>query len=139
LWYKSKQLKKRIDLTRRAGGRRPGAVFKAHRLLYHSTLGLRLIKKKKKTWSGAWLLPARHSLHWHCEWDQIVFFNCLDLHHKSLNSGQRQYKSRTCKRRFDPTLRAGSICCSPRGIPCTGTAGGIKSSSLTALMCTTSR
>ena len=26
-----------------------GLVFKAHRLLYHSTLGLRLIKKKKKT------------------------------------------------------------------------------------------
>jgi len=25
-----------------------GLVFKAHRLLYHSTLGLRLIKKKKK-------------------------------------------------------------------------------------------
>ena len=28
-----------------AGG---GLVFKAHRLLYHSTLGLRVIKKKKK-------------------------------------------------------------------------------------------
>ena len=25
-------------------------VFKAHRLLYHSTLGWRVIKKKKKTW-----------------------------------------------------------------------------------------
>ena len=25
-----------------------GLVFKAHRLLYHSTLGLRIIKKKKK-------------------------------------------------------------------------------------------
>ena len=25
-----------------------GLVFKAHRLLYHSTLGLRAIKKKKK-------------------------------------------------------------------------------------------
>jgi len=25
-----------------------GLVFKAHRLLYHSTLGLRLIKKKKR-------------------------------------------------------------------------------------------
>jgi len=24
--------------------------FKAHRLLYHSTLGLRVIKKKKKVW-----------------------------------------------------------------------------------------
>ena len=27
-----------------------GLVFKAHRLLYHSTLGLRVIKKKKKYW-----------------------------------------------------------------------------------------
>jgi len=27
---------------------RSGLVFKAHRLLYHSTLGLRVIKKKKK-------------------------------------------------------------------------------------------
>ena len=28
---------------------RDGLVFKAHRLLYHSTLGLRVIKKKKKS------------------------------------------------------------------------------------------
>jgi len=28
---------------------RGGLVFKAHRLLYHSTLGSRVIKKKKKT------------------------------------------------------------------------------------------
>ena len=28
---------------------RGGLVFKAHRRLYHSTLGLRVIKKKKKT------------------------------------------------------------------------------------------
>jgi len=27
---------------------RDGLVFKAHRLVYHSTLGLRVIKKKKK-------------------------------------------------------------------------------------------
>ena len=27
---------------------RGGLAFKAHRLLYHSTLGLRVIKKKKK-------------------------------------------------------------------------------------------
>ena len=33
---------------------RGGLVFKAHRLLYHSTLGLRLIKKKKKCgWAKA--------------------------------------------------------------------------------------
>jgi len=28
---------------------RGGLVFKAHRLVYHSTLGLRVIKKKKQT------------------------------------------------------------------------------------------
>jgi len=28
--------------------RESGLVFKAHRLVYHSTLGLRVIKKKKK-------------------------------------------------------------------------------------------
>jgi len=30
------------------GAFRGGLVFKAHRLVYHSTLGLRVIKKKKK-------------------------------------------------------------------------------------------
>jgi len=34
----------RINVQRFRGG----LVFKAHRLLYHSTLGLRVIKKKKK-------------------------------------------------------------------------------------------
>jgi len=29
---------------------RGGLVFKAHRLLYHSTLGWRVIKKKMKAW-----------------------------------------------------------------------------------------
>ena len=31
---------------------RGGLLFKAHRLLYHSTLGLRVIKKKKKKYAG---------------------------------------------------------------------------------------
>ena len=30
---------------------REGVVFKTHRLVYHSTLGLRVVKKKKKTLS----------------------------------------------------------------------------------------
>jgi len=37
---------------------RGGLVFKAHRLLYHSTLGLRVIKKKKEAPAG-WPAPAR--------------------------------------------------------------------------------
>ena len=35
-------------LDRNVNRFRGGLVFKAHRLLYHSTLGLRVIKKKKK-------------------------------------------------------------------------------------------
>jgi len=37
---------------------RGGLVFKAHRLLYHSTLGLRVIKKKKKRSSFVVQAPA---------------------------------------------------------------------------------
>ena len=39
-------------LSRNVKRFRGGLVFKAHRLLYHSTLGLRVIKKKKKKWRG---------------------------------------------------------------------------------------
>ena len=34
-------------------------------------------------------------------------FHCLDLYHKLPDSRERQYKSRTPKRRFGPALRAG--------------------------------
>jgi hypothetical protein len=37
---------------------RGGLVFKAHRLLYHSTLGSRVIKKKKKYGEGQDLMAA---------------------------------------------------------------------------------
>ena len=37
----------RYVLSRNVQRFRVGLVFKAHRLLYHSTLGLRVIKKKK--------------------------------------------------------------------------------------------
>ena len=37
---------------------------------------------------------------------QILFFNCLHVCHQSPDSGERHYKSRTWKRRFDPVLRA---------------------------------
>ena len=40
------------------------------------------------------------------EGEQIVFFNCFTLYHKSPDSGERQYKSRTWKRRFGSALRA---------------------------------
>ena len=36
-------------LSRNVERCRGGLVFKAHRLVYHSTLGLRVIKKKKKS------------------------------------------------------------------------------------------
>jgi len=43
---------------------RGGLVFKAHRLLYHSTLGLRVIKKKKNLESGVGVhhLPAKNRI-----------------------------------------------------------------------------
>ena len=40
------------------------------------------------------------------EWDQLAFINCLELYHTLPDSGERQYKSGTFKRRFCPTLRA---------------------------------
>ena len=60
----SEQLLRRIVKQSRGG-----LVFKAHRLLYHSTLGSRAIKKKKVggTWPvikasmGAWLWHAREN------------------------------------------------------------------------------
>ena len=33
-------------------------------------------------------------------------FNCLDVYHTPPDSGELQYKSRICKRRFDPSLRS---------------------------------
>ena len=45
LWYE--QL-----LERNVQRFRGGLVFKAHRRLHHSTLGLRVIKKKQDTWGG---------------------------------------------------------------------------------------
>jgi len=41
------------------------------------------------------------------EGDPIVFPNCRDVYHKSPNSGERQHKSRTWERQFDPSLGAG--------------------------------
>ena len=45
LFWESRTSKR---VTRNVQRFRGGLVFKAHRLLYHSTLGLRVIKKKKK-------------------------------------------------------------------------------------------
>jgi len=70
-------------------------VFKAHRLLYHSALGLRAIKKKKGWVPFEEGQPVEACSHQTSERYQIVFFNCPDLYHKSPDSGKRQYKSRT--------------------------------------------
>jgi len=37
-------------------------VFKAHRRVYHSTLGLRVIKKKKKTSSAVWVVGPQSAV-----------------------------------------------------------------------------
>ena len=56
----------KIDKWLRKPPFRGGLVFKAHRLLYHSTLGLRVIKKKKKPlfkiFHGNWPLCVRNSV-----------------------------------------------------------------------------
>ena len=57
----------------------------AHRLVYHTTLGWRVImKKKEKT-------CVKNSRRVRCVY-QTVFFDCLDLYHKSPDSGELQYK-----------------------------------------------
>jgi len=76
---------------------RGGLVFKAHRLVYHSTLGLRVIKKKKK-FRRRGSVAASHQP---AEVGQIVFVNCRDLYHTSPDSGERQYELRIWKRRYD--------------------------------------
>jgi len=46
---------------------RGGLVVKAHRLVYHSTLGVRVIKKKKKTPPAT--RGARHGQHQYSKHD----------------------------------------------------------------------
>ena len=43
---------------------RGGLVFKAHRLVYYSTLDLRVIKKKKKVWGVGFKVSLGHRLRW---------------------------------------------------------------------------
>ena len=72
---------------------RGGLVFKAHKLVYHSTLGVRVIKRereRKREREAGYLHfvlvveeAATSANHQPSEWDQIVFFECLDLYHKS--------------------------------------------------------
>ena len=70
--------------------------MKAHRLLYHSSLGLRVIKKKN--------LVDRSALAHQALMDpppaegQTVFLNRLDLCHTPPDSGELQYKSRELKK-----------------------------------------
>ena len=54
LWDASMKREKREMLLLFSGdAARGGLVFTAHRLVYHSTLGFRVIKKKKKKKKGA--------------------------------------------------------------------------------------
>ena len=41
--------------------------------------------------------------------EQNRLFNCRDLYHTSVDSGERQCRSRTWERRFDPALRTGDV------------------------------
>ena len=82
-----------------------GCVFKADRLLYHSTLGSRVIRKNKGRECDVdreGVAPKR-VLQEAREFGVAVgdvpapnrLFNCLDLYHTSLDPGEHQYKSRT--------------------------------------------
>ena len=51
--------------------------------------------------------PPPEYAHQPSEWDQIVLFSRPDLYHEPLGSGERPYKPRAWKMRFDPALRAG--------------------------------
>ena len=58
------------------------------------------------------------------EGDHIAVLILLDLYHTSPDAGERQYKSRTWRKRFDPALRAGSTIPVPmRSQPGPSTAG----------------
>jgi len=57
---------------------RGGLVFKAHRLVYHSTLGLRVIKKKKKgTWMRQALRTARTKSERELEAHRLLYHSTL--------------------------------------------------------------
>jgi len=68
---------------------RGGLVFKAHRLLYHSTLGLRVIKKKK----GCGSTSSREGGGKNRLGTAAHFCEVVVLHApSSLDSGVREYK-----------------------------------------------
>ena len=76
-------------------------MFKAHRLVYHSTLGLRVIKKRKKCPSPA---PHGKLLTNTCATtpalraDANRLFQALDLYRRSLECGDLLHTSRQLKR-----------------------------------------
>jgi len=91
LWVAPRPLTTRIKSpgTLPAKRFRGGHVFKAHRLVYHSTLGWRVIKKKKKAASNR-------------------LFQFLALYQRSPESGDLWFKSRPLKTTIcHPPLRAG--------------------------------
>ena len=50
---------------------------------------------------------AGNPCHQPSEGERIVFFSCLNSHHTSPDSGERQHKSKTFKNGFDSALRTG--------------------------------
>ena len=71
---------------------RGGLVFKAHRLLYHSTLGWRVIKKKKrllcKPAAGIEVLGILQHGHTH-ERECLVFYS-MDMHAREMDMHTRE-------------------------------------------------
>ena len=87
---------------------RGGLVFKAHRRLYHSTLGLRVVRKKKK------ILNLRY--HQPSEWDQIACFSSLDLYWTSPESGATVVQITRLGKEGLVLLGGLVVCTAPRAI-----------------------
>jgi len=99
-WYRARSCTSPSTLRMRFRG---GVVFEAHRLLYHSTLGLRVIKKKKK---------VRPTSHPPSEFNQICRFRFPISWFFRFPGWQfatsRQQKGSNFRPGFSRTLRGGA-------------------------------
>jgi len=94
---------------------RGGLVFKAHRPLYHSTLGLRLIKKRIRETEGGFLVLGRGRRARGCpSWETVPCLSRLDSRSKASGSSSSgtcetsRSRSPSCKSTLLPVMCSGS-------------------------------
>ena len=83
-------------------GSEEGSYLRLIDFVYHSTLGLRVIKQKRRTGGHGVICPNSARRWGGCEGrhyqpsegERIVCFNCREVYHKSPDSGELQDKSR---------------------------------------------